>query len=49
MVGGMESARAVGHYARIFELADECGALTDPGLAVSRMKKFLEVHAGVQA
>ena len=49
MVGGMESARAVGHYARVFELADECGALTDPGLAVSRMKKFLEVHAGVQA
>jgi len=31
----------------VFELADTCGALTDPELAVVRMGKFLDVHAGV--
>jgi hypothetical protein len=49
MVGGLESARDAVHYARVFELADQCGALADPPLAVNRMQRFLEVHAGVQA
>jgi uncharacterized protein DUF993 len=45
--GGLQSARSVLHYAKAFELADRCGALTDPGLAVSRMRSFLQVHAGI--
>jgi hypothetical protein len=45
--GGLQSARSVRHYVRVFELADRCGALIDPELAVSRMRSFLQVHAGV--
>jgi hypothetical protein len=45
--GGLQSARSVLHYAKVFELADRCGVLTDPGLAVSRMRSFLQVHAGI--
>ena len=47
MAGGLQSARDVTHYARVFQLADACGALQQPGLAVERMKKFLDVHAGI--
>jgi hypothetical protein len=49
MVGGLQSARSVLHYARVFELADRCGALTDPALAVHRMQRFLSVSAGIQS
>jgi hypothetical protein len=35
------------HYAKVFELADQCGVLTDPELAASRMRQFLQVHAGI--
>ncbi len=45
--GGLQSARSVVHYARVFELADSCGVLTDPELAVVRMRAFLQVHAGI--
>ena len=38
MVGGMQSARSIGHYANVFRLADQAGLLRDPELAVSRMK-----------
>lgn len=38
MVGGMQSARSIGHYARVFRLADQAGLLRDPDLAVTRMK-----------
>jgi hypothetical protein len=48
MAGGQQSARDVTHYARVFELADACGALINPELAVSRMP-FLQVHAGIAA
>ena len=48
MVGGAQSARGVLHYARVFELADRCGALTKPALAVERMRRFLSVSAGVE-
>jgi hypothetical protein len=48
MAGGLQSARDVLHYARVFELADQCGVLTDPELAVRRMKAFLQVNAGVE-
>ena len=49
MVGGVQSARSVLHYARVFELADRCGALTDPSLAVRRMQRFVAVSAGIEA
>ena len=45
--GGLQSARSVLHYAKVFEFADRCGVFTDPGLAVSRMRSFLQVHAGI--
>jgi hypothetical protein len=48
MVGGVQSARSVLHYARVFELADRCGALTDPPLAVQRMRQFLSMSAGLE-
>jgi hypothetical protein len=48
MVGGAQSARDVLHYARVFELADRCGALTDPALAVERMQRLLAVSAGIE-
>jgi hypothetical protein len=49
MAGALQSARSVTHYARVFELADKCGALTDPELAVARMRSFLRVNAGIDA
>lgn len=47
MAGGAQSARSVTHYARVFELADACGVLADPELAVLRMKRYLSVAAGL--
>jgi Protein of unknown function (DUF993) len=47
MASGLESARDATHYAKVFQLADACGALTQPELAVERMRKFLDVHAGI--
>ncbi|TGR95094.1 DUF993 family protein, partial [Mesorhizobium sp. M1C.F.Ca.ET.188.01.1.1] len=41
MVGGMQSARGICHYADIFRLADQAGLLANPDLAVSRMKTLL--------
>jgi len=40
MVGGMQSARGICHYADIFRLADQAGLLADPELAVARMKSL---------
>jgi len=45
--GGLQSARSVLHYAKVFELADRCGVLTDPELAIARMRAFLQVHSGI--
>ncbi|HZP94448.1 MAG TPA: dihydrodipicolinate synthase family protein [Burkholderiales bacterium] len=45
--GGLQSARSVLHYAKVFEFADRCGVLSDPGRAVSRMGTFLGVYAGI--
>ena len=45
--GGLQSARSVQHYAKVFELADRCGVLIDPELATSRMRSFLHVHSGI--
>ena len=46
MVGGMQSARGICHYADVFRLADQAGLLADPELAVGRMKMLCAV-AGV--
>jgi len=46
MVGGMECERSVVHLSELFVLADEAGLLTDPELAVERMRRVLAV-AGV--
>ncbi|RUV58220.1 DUF993 family protein, partial [Mesorhizobium sp. M5C.F.Ca.IN.020.14.1.1] len=46
MVGGMQSARGICHYADVFRLADQAGLLADPELAVARMKSLCAV-AGV--
>ncbi|MBZ9677512.1 dihydrodipicolinate synthase family protein [Mesorhizobium sp. ES1-1] len=43
MVGGMQSARGIRHYADVFRLADQAGLLADPDLATSRMKSLLAV------
>jgi hypothetical protein len=44
MVGGMESARSIAHYADVFRLAAEAGLLRDPELAAHRMRTFAAVH-----
>ncbi|MFB9982751.1 dihydrodipicolinate synthase family protein [Mesorhizobium kowhaii] len=46
MVGGMQSARGIRHYADVFRLADQAGLLADPDLAVARMRSLCAV-AGV--
>jgi hypothetical protein len=46
MVGGMESARGILHYADVFRLADAAGLLRDPDLSAARMKAML-VQNGV--
>jgi hypothetical protein len=43
MVGGQESARSIVHLADVFRLADQARLLTDPDLAVARMKLVLAV------
>ncbi|TPK20511.1 dihydrodipicolinate synthase family protein [Mesorhizobium sp. B2-5-9] len=43
MVGGMQSARGIRHYADVFRLADQAGLLADPDLAISRMKSLCAV------
>lgn len=43
MVGGMQSARGIRHYADIFRLADQAGLLADRELAVARMKSFCAI------
>jgi hypothetical protein len=44
MVGGQQSARSLPHLCELFRLADQAGALGDPGLAVDRMRRVLAVH-----
>lgn len=48
MVGGMESARSTLHLADIFRLADRANLLSDPDLAVRRMRAVLAVR-GIEA
>lgn len=44
LLAGMESARSILHYARLFELADRARILRDPDMAASRMRRLLGVH-----
>ena len=44
VVGGMQSARSLRHYAEIFRLADQANVLDDPDLATSRMKGLLSIY-----
>ncbi|MCK1815378.1 dihydrodipicolinate synthase family protein [Streptomyces sp. XM4011] len=44
MVGGLQSARSLPHFARAYELADGIGLFPDPALAAGRMKSLLAVY-----
>jgi hypothetical protein len=46
MIGGLQSARGIRHYADVFRLADAAGLLRDPDLAATRMRALCLV-AGV--
>jgi hypothetical protein len=42
MIGRKEAARDQLHYADVFRLADRCGLLVDPDMAVNRMQQLLQ-------
>jgi hypothetical protein len=44
MVGGMESARGLPHYADVFRLADRAGLLVDPERAAHRLRQLCAVN-----
>ena len=44
MLGAMQSARAILHYADVFRLADQAALIADPELARRRMKALLETY-----
>lgn len=44
MVGGLQAGRSLPHLAQTLRLADAAGVLTDPDLAVERMRHLLAVH-----
>lgn len=44
MLGGMQSARGILHYADIFRLADQAGLLRDADCAAQRMTALLRTH-----
>ncbi|MFD5077947.1 dihydrodipicolinate synthase family protein [Streptomyces sp. NPDC058371] len=48
MVGGLQSARSLPHFARAYELADGLGLFPDPELAESRMKNLLTLYGVTQ-
>lgn len=45
MIGGQQSTRSVQHLAELFRLADQARVLSDPELAVKRMKAVLDVNS----
>ncbi|WP_020617147.1 dihydrodipicolinate synthase family protein [Paenibacillus daejeonensis] len=47
MIGGAEGMRSITHLSELFVLADQAGLLSQPELAVERMKKVLAV-SGVE-
>ena len=44
MLGGAQSMRPLPYYVQVFRLADRCGLLRDPDLAVHRMRQFLSLY-----
>ena len=44
MVGAMQSARSILHYAELFRLADRASLFADPERAAQRMRALLAVH-----
>lgn len=44
MLGGAQAMRPLPYFVEIFKLADRCGLLRDPDLAVARMKKLLSMY-----
>ncbi|MEX0318997.1 MAG: dihydrodipicolinate synthase family protein [Ruegeria sp.] len=44
MPGGFQSSRDITHYANVFRLADQARLLSNPDLAVTRMKTLLALH-----
>ncbi|MNY46630.1 hypothetical protein D3C86_1818240 [compost metagenome] len=44
MLGGQQAMRPLPYFCEIFRLADQAGLLSDPALAVSRMKTFLGLY-----
>ena len=44
MVGGMQSARGILHYADVFRLADKAGLLADPETAGARMRQLCALN-----
>jgi hypothetical protein len=48
MLGGQQAMRPLPYFCEIFRLADQAGLLSDPTLAVARMKAFLGLY-GVDA
>jgi len=47
MIGGMQSARAIRHYAELFRLAHEADLLINPEMAVTRMRQLCALHGVV--
>jgi hypothetical protein len=48
MPGGFQSSRDITHYAAVFRLADQAGLLSNPDLAVARMKTLCRLHGIAQ-
>jgi hypothetical protein len=44
MPAGFQSSRDIVHYAEVFRLADRAGLLSNPELAVNRMRVLLALH-----
>lgn len=44
MPAGFQSSRDITHYASVFRLADQAGLLSNPDLAVARMKTLCQLH-----
>lgn len=44
MLNGAQAMRPLPYFVEVFRLADQCGLLRDPELAVERMKKLLAVY-----
>ncbi|WP_346777013.1 dihydrodipicolinate synthase family protein [Streptomyces sp. HNM0575] len=47
MVDGAQSGRSLTHLSELFRLADQAGVLSDPDLAVARMRTLLQIYGVV--